>query len=47
MTDLDIINFAKILLSLDIEINKNGSVVFYKDNQMCVYTKNQFIDIFL
>ena len=47
MTDLEMINLAKILLSLDIEIKNNGSVVFYKNGMKCVYTKKQFVEIYL
>jgi hypothetical protein len=47
MTDLEIINLAKILLSLDIQINNNGSIVFYKNSMKCIYTRKQFIEIFL
>lgn len=46
MTDLEIINLAKIFLSLDIQINNNGSIIFYKNNMKCIYTRKQFIEIF-
>ncbi len=47
MKDLEVVNLAKLLLSLDIEINNYGSVVFYKNDVACVYTKKQFIKIYL
>lgn len=47
MTDEELIIFAKLLLSMDIEISEAGAVFFYKNNQKCIYTKRQFIEIFL
>jgi hypothetical protein len=47
MTDLEIIDLAKVLLDIDIVINNNGTVVFYKNNIECVYTINQFVELYL